>query len=135
MLNKVLCVDDDSISVMLCRKVISRSFFAAQTDAASNGKTALQYLQDVEHAEEVFYPELILLDLNMPVMNGWEFLENYEQHYAHKCIKTKVVVLSSTIDPEDVKKAKQFATVVDFISKPITVESLAEVANKLKTFK
>ena len=63
------------------------------------------------------------------------FLENYEQHYAHKCIKTKVVVLSSTIDPEDVKKAKQFATVVDFISKPITVESLAEVANKLKTFK
>lgn len=130
MVQKVLCIDDDPISIMLCRKVISRSMFATETDAANNGEKALRYLEDIIETEGSIYPELILLDLNMPIMNGWEFLENYEQSFA-KNFDSKIVILSSTIDPEDVKKSQQYSTVIDFISKPITVASLQEVGRKL----
>ena len=132
MIQKVLCIDDDPISVMLCRKVISRSEFAQTTDAANNGENALKYLQKIAETAGDIYPDIILLDLNMPIMNGWEFLENYERDYADTNSKSKIVILSSTIDPEDLKKSEQYSSVISFISKPITIESLKEVQRKFK---
>lgn len=133
MLEKVLCIDDDPISVMLCSKVIERSDFAAQTDSANNGKSALSFLEGIIKAETITYPEIILLDLNMPIMNGWEFLEIYEENFASVFIDTKIVVLSSTIDPEDVNRTKEFSSVLTFISKPITKTSLDEITRLLST--
>ena len=132
MIQKVLCIDDDPISVMLCRKVISRSQFAEKTDSANNGENALRYLQDLIDSPDYIYPEIILLDLNMPIMNGWEFLENYERRFASIYNKTKIVVLSSTIDPADVRKTEEFSTVLTFISKPITMDSLGDVERKFR---
>ncbi len=133
MLEKVLCIDDDPISVMLCSKVIERSDFAAQTDSANNGKSALSFLEGLVKAETISYPEIILLDLNMPIMNGWEFLEIYERNFASLFTDTKIVVLSSTIDPEDVNRTKEFSSVLTFISKPITKTSLDEITRLLET--
>lgn len=133
MLEKVLCIDDDPISVMLCSKVIERSDFAAQTDSANNGKSALSFLEGLVKAETITYPEIILLDLNMPIMNGWEFLEIYERNFASLFTDTKIVVLSSTIDPEDVNRTKEFSSVLTFISKPITKTSLDEITRLLET--
>lgn len=133
MLEKVLCIDDDPISVMLCSKVIERSDFAAQTDSANNGKSALSFLEGIIKAETITYPEIILLDLNMPIMNGWEFLEIYERNFASLFTDTKIVVLSSTIDPEDVNRTKEFSSVLTFISKPITKTSLDEITRLLET--
>ena len=129
-IQKVLCIDDDPISVMLCRKVISRAQFANQTDSANNGENALRYLQNIIETPTEIYPEIILLDLNMPIMNGWEFLENYERQFASLFSSTKIIVLSSTIDPEDVQKSEEFSTVLTFISKPITVDSLRKIEEK-----
>ena len=131
MLQKVLCIDDDPISVMLCSKVIERCNFALKTDSAYNGQNALTYLQNITDTASATYPEIILLDLNMPIMNGWEFLEIYESRFATVHSNTKIVVLSSTIDPEDVQKTKKFSTVLTFISKPITKSSLEEVEQLL----
>lgn len=131
MLQKVLCIDDDPISVMLCSKVIERCNFALKTDSAHNGQNALTYLQNITDTASATYPEIILLDLNMPIMNGWEFLEIYESRFATVHSNTKIVVLSSTIDPEDVQKTKKFSTVLTFISKPITKSSLEEVEQLL----
>ncbi len=133
MLQKVLCIDDDPISVMLCKKVISRSVFAEKTDSANNGEDALRYLEDLIKTPGYVYPELILLDLNMPIMNGWEFLKNYEQRFASSHKNSKIVVLSSTIDPEDVRKTEEYSTVLTFISKPITTSSLQEVESLLES--
>ncbi len=117
---------------MLCRKVISRSQFAEETDSANNGENALRYLQDIINSPDEKYPEIILLDLNMPIMNGWEFLENYERHFAPLYKNTKIVVLSSTIDRADVQKTEEFSTVLTFISKPITIDSLRDVERKFR---
>ncbi|WP_321540653.1 response regulator [Flavobacterium piscinae] len=64
------------------------------------------------------------MDLNMPVMNGWEFLDLFNKTISNEFSQTKVIILSSTIDPADYNKAKQYDVVSHFLSKPITVEML-----------
>ena len=63
----------------------------------------------------------------MPVMNGWEFLQAYVPLYEQILSKTRIVILSSTIDPEDFALAKKFPVVIQFISKPLSIESLEEL--------
>jgi CheY-like chemotaxis protein len=72
-------------------------------------------------------PDIIFLDLNMPVMNGWDFLEHFSKEFYPQFNAIKVVILSSTIDPSDYLKAKQYEAVTHFLSKPLTVEMLQEL--------
>lgn len=132
MLEKILCVDDDPITVMLCRKVVSKSDFAKVTDSAQNGEEALRYFDQLMMNNSTDYPELILLDLNMPVMGGWEFLDNFSKEmYTKYFTGIKVIVLSSTIDPQDVEKSRSYEMVLDFMSKPITTDMLEKLKASL----
>lgn len=130
MIRKVLCVDDDSISLTISQLLLKRTGFAVEVVTAIDGSDALEYFDNLfanypnpnENA-----PGLILLDINMPVMNGWEFLQAYVPLYAEKLPRTRIVILSSTIDPEDFALAKQYPVVVQFISKPLSIENLEEL--------
>ena len=76
--------------------------------------------------------DLIFLDLNMPVMGGWEFLDHFSgEPYKALFNNIKVIVLSSTIDPHDIEKANTYPMVLQFMSKPITIEMLEELKTKL----
>ena len=130
MIKKVLCVDDDSISLTISQLLLKRTGFAAEVVTAIDGSDALEYFDTLftEESNPVENaPELILLDINMPVMNGWEFLQAYVPLYSEKLANTKIVILSSTIDPEDFALAKQYPVVVQFISKPLSIENLEEL--------
>lgn len=132
MLDLILCVDDDPITLMLCKMVISRADFAKKIITAQNGEEALDYFDDLKlnnlGAEISDYPKLIFLDLNMPVMGGWEFLDHFsKEEYRHAFKDCKVIVLSSTIDPDDINKAKTYPMVLDFLSKPISKEMLEDL--------
>ena len=126
MLERILCVDDDPITLMLCKKVIQKSNFSKEIDTAVNGEDALNYFDGLltTKATSNNFPQLIFLDLNMPVMNGWEFLDVFSKNQYLKFSETKVIVLSSTIDPDDIQKSKQYPMVIEFLSKPITTEIL-----------
>ena len=129
MLDLILCVDDDPITLMLCKMVISGSEFAKTIITAQNGEEALNYFDDLKlnnlGAAISDYPKLIFLDLNMPVMGGWEFLDHFsKEEYRSAFNECKVIVLSSTIDPDDIRKAKTYPMVLDFLSKPISKEML-----------
>lgn len=132
MIDKIFCIDDDVITLMLCKKVIERVSFAQEVLTAKNGEEAISYFMELAPKykldENLQYPKLIFLDLNMPIMNGWEFLDNYLLNDYHNLFKeAKFIILSSTIDPQDVSKSKEYPMVIDFLSKPITKEMLEEL--------
>lgn len=140
MINKVLWIDDDQVTMMLCDMVIKKSEFAKEVITAKNGKEGLDwfsaYFSKKNAAVRRDPPQIIFIDLNMPVMNGWDFLEGYLMKYAERLPETKVVIVSSTVNPQDFLKANRYDIVIDFINKPLTPEGLSELMehDKLTTY-
>jgi CheY-like chemotaxis protein len=124
MLDTILCIDDDAITLMLCKMVIKKASFSNEIATAKNGEEALKYFDTLKTTNSINKPQLIFLDLNMPVMGGWEFLDSFSTSDYSDYNNTKVIILSSTIDPEDLEKSKKYSMVIDFLSKPISKEML-----------
>lgn len=134
MLDKILCVDDDPITLMLCKKVVEKAQFAKEIDTANNGEEAINYFDalylEKKNNDLIVYPKLVLLDLNMPVMDGWEFLESFKaKNYLNVFDLTRFIVVSSSIDPNDINKAKTYP-VIGFISKPVTKDMLENLKSQ-----
>lgn len=125
-LENVLVIDDDNVFNYLVEDAFEEANINCKVTFKTRAKEALKYLKDGLNPS----PELIFLDINMPVMTGWEFLDEYEKIKLHKTSKTKIVMLSSSIYKEDKDKAKEYNKVVDFITKPLTSEQLQEVRLK-----
>lgn len=131
MLESVLCVDDDHITLMLCKMVISKTSFSKEIATAKNGEEALKYFDSIKITNSINKTELIFLDLNMPLMDGWGFLDSFSTSKYAEFHNTKIIILSSTIDPDDLEKSKKYPLVIDFFSKPITKEMLESLKSKI----
>ena len=131
MLDKILCVDDDPITLMLCRKVVERVGFAKEIITAKHGLEAIEYFDNLFEESKVndsiVYPKLVLLDLNMPVLDGWEFLEQLLLLPDFHSLKCKVIMLSSSIDIADIQKSVSYSLITNFISKPLTHDKLRAI--------
>jgi CheY-like chemotaxis protein len=128
-INKVLLIDDDSIFNFLNKKIIELSRFAPDVSCYTDPKEALDELKRLSlTGENSFpdknFPDIIFLDINMQDMDGWEFLDEYEKLPESSKQKCRVFMLSSSIDPSDIEKAKTYRSVKDFISKPLSEEIL-----------
>lgn len=131
MINKIFCIDDDPVTLVLSDMVIKKSGFAKEVITAKNGKEGLDwfsaYFSKNNAAVKQEPPQVIFLDINMPVMNGWDFLEGYLMKYAERMPEIKVIIVSSTVNPEDFLRANRYDIVIDFINKPLTTEGLSEL--------
>ncbi len=121
---RTLIVDDDSIIIFIHKKLVGRCGFPVAPETYLNGREALDNL--MASADESTH-SLILLDINMPVMSGWEFLDAIQDQPFAKHMK--VAMVTSSVDASDKLKAKTYSQVIGFLEKPITVDML----NDLKT--
>lgn len=110
---EILLVDDDAVIRLLHRKVIRDSEISATIINCKDGREAAQHLQGKASAEITY---LVLLDLNMPVMDGWEFLEECRKNYGH--LSLHVVVVTSSVNKVDYFKAIKYQEVIAFCTKP-----------------
>lgn len=132
MIKRLLCVDDDNITLTLTKLVVGKASFAEEIITRHNGKEALDYYIGLsENTTSQNYPELIFLDLNMPIMGGWDFLEEFNKNFYPQFNQTRVVILSSSTDPEEKERAKQYPMIVDYLPKPITVSILNHIEERL----
>lgn len=115
----IYLIDDDEIQNLINTKVISIVAEGIQVKAFTSAETALNALKEKVDG----LPNMIFLDINMPKMNGWDFLDAYQQVED----KVKVYMLSSSINSKDIQKSETYEVVNGFICKPLVVEKLSEI--------
>jgi two-component system, chemotaxis family, chemotaxis protein CheY len=125
----IALVDDDKIFQLTTLRTIQAAKLTDKVLQFENGEEALRFLK--EHASESDnLPDFIFLDINMPYVDGWMFLEDYA---ALKLILKKeisIYMVSSSIDPKDVNRAKKNEDVVEYVIKPVSKEKLIELLTK-----
>jgi len=122
-LNCILLVDDDPDDNMYHRIIIEEMNIVNRIDVALNGLEALAYLKK----EEQLPPDIIFLDLNMPKMNGWEFLEQYKHLSKEQKAKVVLVILTTSANPDHIKKAQEIEEVTGFETKPLSKQILNDI--------
>lgn len=126
-LNKIILIDDDETTNLLNRRMVKKMEITNEVVLFSDGKLAMDYLTSLENKFDDL-PELIFLDVRMPVMGGFDFLNAYVELKQSKAQKTKIIMLSTSLRDEDMNKAKSFG-VADYVAKPLNktlVSSLIE---------
>ncbi|AVR44950.1 response regulator [Christiangramia fulva] len=125
-------IDDDKIYVNLVKKIIEIKKLSENLLIYKNGKEALDYFTNImENAtDENKLPDIIFLDLNMPVMDGWEFLNEFIKVKNNLNKKITLYVVSSSIDPRDLERAKSFNLVTDYLIKPIELKKFEKIFDR-----
>jgi CheY-like chemotaxis protein len=125
-LQHVVLVDDDDIFNMLHGEVLKRLIPGVRIDVFKSGQEVVEYLEQ-EPEEQI---DLIFLGIRMPVMGGFEVLDSMAQMNQERFSKTKIYVLSSTLDDRDLKRAKETPLVTDFIGKPMSFDTMRTILSE-----
>ena len=122
----VMLVDDNDTDNFISRRIIEITNFAKNVEIKNSGKGALEYLD--EHKDNpVKLPDIIFLDINMPIVDGFVFLYEFEKFSDLVKEKCKVIILSSSDNKRDIDKIVNNENVIKFITKPLTEVALEEI--------
>lgn len=124
--NKALLIDDNFIDNMINEKILRTCDFAEEIIIKQSCESAINYLYDLDKNNQNL-PEIIFLDIRMPVKTGFDFLVEFQEIQSPNKQDVKIVMLSSSLDPSDHKKVIEFNNVTDFLGKPLTIELLKNI--------
>ena len=128
MLSMILLIDDDFTTNYLHKKIISKSEIDLPIEVANNGKEGIDKLLELNKTiNDKDTLVLIFLDINMPVMDGWGFLEIFNEIKSTLNFGTNLFIVSSSINPDDEDRAKNDPEVLDYFPKPLTVDRLLKL--------
>jgi CheY-like chemotaxis protein len=119
----ILLVDDNTDDNFFHKIIINKMNIVNRIDVVINGLEALAYLKKENQSP----PELIFLDINMPKMNGWEFLEQYKHLDVKQKARVVIMILTTSANPDDIKRANEIEEVTGFETKPLTEKMLTEI--------
>ena len=126
----IALVDDDKIFQLIASRSIKATQFAGKILQFNNGSEAIQYLE--EHAEdENALPDLLFLDINMPLVDGWMFMEDYISLKSRINKIIQIYMISSSIDPKDVERAKAIREIKEYVTKPVSQQKFAELISEI----
>jgi CheY-like chemotaxis protein len=122
----ILLIDDNAADNRYNQIILEEMNVVDKIEIAASGMEALKILEETDHSQ----PKLILLDINMPKMNGWEFLEAYKKLETDDKNKQIIVIVTTSMNPEDKTKAGELPYVSEFNIKPLTPEMLNNILQK-----
>ncbi|TBW25779.1 response regulator [Gramella sp. KN1008] len=122
-------IDDDPIFVFGTKRIMELANFCENFTVFPNGEEAINHLKPIMEAGGPSIPDVILLDLNMPIMDGWQFLDEFTSIPTKK--KIIIYIVTSSINPEDMEKAKKYDSISNYLVKPISVEDLKDILENM----
>ncbi len=119
-------VDDDEIYVYGLKRLVAIHDLCKNLLVFNNGEEAIKYLKPImANADQL--PDIILLDINMPIMDGWDFLNEFIKIEANLSKKITIYMITSSINNEDIEKAKTYSEVSNYFVKPVTLDTLKQM--------
>jgi response regulator RpfG family c-di-GMP phosphodiesterase len=126
-LSRFVIVDDDPLNNALCQVIIKTTIAEAEVKTFTLPEKVLEYI--VVEYSKIGHEAILLLDLNMPTMSAWEFLEEFEKFDEKIKDCLKIYILSSSVDPRDIERASANKNVFDYIVKPLTSEIVNTISS------
>jgi len=128
----ICIIDDDKVYQFMLSRIINQNNLAENIISFSDGEEALQYLTDNKANNEKI-PDAIFLDANMPIMDGWQFIDEYASIKTQLEKKIIIYMLTSSVDPVDIERASKISEISDYIVKPIQLEGIEKIFKKLES--
>lgn len=122
-MKNILLIDDDETTNFLTRITIKKTNLGIVMHECLNGKEGVEFFEELQNKPDSVTPDIILLDLNMPIIDGWQFLEEFKQFNS----PAQVYIMSSSNYPEDIQNASNYPLVKGYIVKPLTTEKAIEL--------
>lgn len=120
-------IDDDPVTNFVNTKIIKLAAPTLEVIAYTNAGIALKELKQSLATDPDQLPDFIFLDINMPEVDGWDFLEEFVMLPSPALEKTKVILLTSSIDVDDIAKSRTYKPVIDFLSKPLNCANVHQI--------